>query len=99
MVIPKRSSAEDASLIESSAVTLAEEVRAERRRPIDLDTAARFLPLVARETPEDYDAWALRWLARWAAETGTATAEQAAEVTATLADLPTEPGMIDRLRL
>src|SRR5690242_11627882 len=43
------------------AVTLAEEVRAEHG-PLPLGLAARFLPLVARESPREYDAWALRWL-------------------------------------
>jgi hypothetical protein len=71
------------------AVSLAAEVA--ERRPIDLGTALRFLPLVARESPKEFDAWALRWLARWASETPAATMEQAAEVAAALADLPSEP--------
>lgn len=73
------------------ATSLADEVRIERGKPISLATALRFLPLIARESPTEYDAWALRWLARWAAETQTATAEQAAEVAASLADLADEP--------
>ena len=72
------------------AMALAEELRIEQGRPISLDLAARFLPLIARESPSEYEAWALRWLARWATETA-GTVEQAAEVAATLADLPTEP--------
>jgi hypothetical protein len=72
------------------AVTLAEELRIERRRPIDLDTAARFLPLIVRERPREFDAWALRWLARWLSETSTATTEQAAEV-ARARGTPAEP--------
>jgi hypothetical protein len=76
----------------SWAITCAAEVKR-----IDLQTALRFLPLVAAEKPEEYDAWALRWLARWASETGTATIEQAAEIAASLADLPSEPAMLDRL--
>ncbi len=79
------------------AVALAEEVRVERGKPIDLATAARFLPLVAQGVPDEYDAWALRWLGRWARETGTATIAQAAEVVASLADLPVEPKMIERI--
>jgi hypothetical protein len=79
------------------AVALADEVRMERGRPIELALAARFLPLIARASPSEYDAYALRWLARWIAETGTATIEQAAEMAASLADLPAEPGMMDRL--
>jgi hypothetical protein len=79
------------------AVTLAEEVRLERGRPIELSLAARFLPLIASASPGEYDAYALRWLARWASETATATIEQAAEVAASLADLPGEPAMLRRL--
>src|SRR5206468_3224168 len=59
-------------------------------RPVPLDVAARFLPLVAKESPREYDAYALRWLTRWASEKPQATAEQAAEVAASLADLPAE---------
>lgn len=79
------------------AVALAEELRIERGRPIDLATAARFLPLIAAASPAEYDAYALRWLARWAAETGTATIEQAAEVAASLADLPREPALMQAI--
>ena len=73
------------------AVTLAGEVSAERRRPIDLGLALRFLPLLAVQRSHDYDAWALRWLERWIEETDGATIERAAELAASLADLPTEP--------
>jgi hypothetical protein len=38
------------------AMTLAEEVRLKRGKPIPLDVAARFLPLIARESPGEYDA-------------------------------------------
>jgi len=79
------------------AVALAEEVRVERGRPIELRTAARFLPLIAAASPGEYDAYALRWLARWVAESGTATIEQAAEIAASLADLPTEPRMLQAI--
>ena len=72
------------------AITLAAEVAEDRGRPIDLDTALRFLPLVAVREPEHYDAWALRWLARWIDE-GSATIDLAAEVAWSLADLPAEP--------
>ena len=44
------------------AVALAEELRVERGRPIELETAARFLPLIAAASPGEYDAYALRWL-------------------------------------
>lgn len=79
------------------AVSLAEEVRLERGRPIELGLAARFLPLIAAASPAEYDAYALRWLARWVTETGTATIEQAAEIAASLADLPIEPAMLETL--
>ena len=72
------------------AMALAEELRRERGRPIGLALAARFLPLIARESPREYDAWALRWLARWATENA-GSAEQAAELAASLAELPAEP--------
>jgi hypothetical protein len=49
------------------------------------------LPLIAAQSPREYNAWALRWLTRWASERPMATVDQAAEVAASLADLPTEP--------
>ncbi len=79
------------------AVSLAEEVREQRGRPIELATAARFLPLIAAASPGEYDAYALRWLGRWVGETATATIEQAAEIAASLADLPVEPRMIEAI--
>ena len=80
------------------AITLAEELRHERGKPVDLDTAARFLPLIARESPGEYELWALRWLSRWLAESPTPTIERAVEVAASLAELPGEPGAVLRLR-
>jgi hypothetical protein len=77
------------------ATALAEEVRIERGKPIDLATAAGFLPLIARESPREFDAYALRWLARWINETPAATIVQAAEVAASLADLPAEPSALE----
>lgn len=50
------------------AIALASEVAEDRGRPIDLDAALRFLPIVAAREPSQYDAWALRWLGRWIAE-------------------------------
>jgi hypothetical protein len=73
------------------AAALAAELSSERRRPIDLGLALRFLPLLAAQRSGDYDAWALRWLERWIRETSGATIERAAEVAASLADLPSEP--------
>jgi hypothetical protein len=80
------------------AISLAEELRIEQRKPIPLETASRFLPLIARESPREYDAWALRWLARWMNEAGARTIEQTAEVAALLADLPEDPKAIGALR-
>ncbi len=79
------------------AIELADELRAERGRPIDLATASRFLPLIARESPREFDLWSLRWLARWVAETPSATIEQAAQVAASLADLPAEPSSLEAI--
>jgi hypothetical protein len=80
------------------AMTLASEVADERRRPIDLDLAVRFLPPVALQQPEQYDAWALRWLGRWINETPGATIARAADIAASLADLQTEPSAFEALR-
>jgi hypothetical protein len=80
------------------AIALADELRATRGRPVGLDTATRFLPLIACESPREYDAYALRWLARWLGEAGAATIERAAVVTALLAGLPRDDGALERLR-
>jgi hypothetical protein len=74
------------------AVTLAREVTEDRHgRPIDLDLALRFLPLVAEQQPEHYDGWARRWLARWMDEAPAPSISSAADVAAALTDLPMEP--------
>jgi len=78
----------DLSLAKVLAAEAAEE------RPLPLSLAARFLPLVAA-AGEDYDAWARRWLVRWLEATQRPTIEQAAELAATLADLPAEPQALD----
>jgi hypothetical protein len=78
------------------AITLAEELRIEGK-PIDLDTAARFLPLIAHESPREYDAWALRWLTRWLSESGARTIEQTADLLGLLADLPGDPDALEGL--
>jgi hypothetical protein len=83
----------------SFAIALASEVSADRCRPLDLELALRFLPLVSAEQPKHYDAWALRWLARWIAETDGATIDQAAEIAGALAELPMEPsGCLQAIR-
>jgi len=76
------------------AIAIAKEIA--RERPIGLALALRLVSLVAAEG-RDYDLWACRWLARWLAETPDATIALAAEVAATLADLPAEPQAVDSI--
>jgi hypothetical protein len=80
------------------AITLATEIAAERGKPIDLDTALRFLPTVAAKQPDAFDAWALRWLGRWIAEIPGASIDGALDVAAGLAALPVEPEAIETIR-
>jgi hypothetical protein len=77
------------------AIGIARDI-ARERRPIGLALALRLVSLVASEGA-DYDSWACRWLARWLAETPDATIALAAEVAATLADLPAEPRAVDAI--
>jgi hypothetical protein len=81
----------------STAIAISRDFASEHKRPIPLALAATLLPLVARQSPREYDAYALRWLARWAHETAAATIDQAADVAEWLADLPTEPSAIEQL--
>jgi hypothetical protein len=80
------------------AVALAAELAEDQRRPLDLATALRFLPVVAAEQPRSYDGWALRWLARWINETRGATIGHAAEVACALADAASDPLALESLR-
>jgi hypothetical protein len=80
------------------AIGHAKELAEKRGRPIDLDLALGFLPLVVAQRPEEYDGWALRWLGRWISEAPDATIERAAEVAAQLADLPAEPSALDQIK-
>jgi hypothetical protein len=80
------------------AVAAAKDVSHEYGRPIGLDLALRFLPLVAAQQLDAYDGWACRWLARWLNETPGVTIDLAAEVTASLAELPAEPAALETLR-
>jgi hypothetical protein len=77
------------------AIGIARDI-ARERRPIGLALALRLVSLVAAEGV-DYDSWACRWLARWLAETPDASIALAAEVAATLADLPAEPQAVDAI--
>ncbi|HUA75084.1 MAG TPA: hypothetical protein VL988_10050 [Solirubrobacteraceae bacterium] len=79
------------------AIGIAKDI-ARERRPIGLALALRLLALVAQQGAGDYDLWACRWLARWLSETPDTTIALAAEVAATLADLPSEPQGIEAIR-
>jgi hypothetical protein len=57
------------------AVAAAKDLSHEYGRPIGLDLAQRFLPLVATQQLDAYDGWACCWLARWLNETPGVTAE------------------------
>ena len=83
---------------EGYATTLAAEVAEDQQGPIDLDTALRFLPLVAAQQPDQYNAWALRWLSRWIEEAPGATIDAAAEVACSLADGLAEPIALESVR-
>ncbi len=76
------------------ALSLAEELRIEGK-PISLATACKFLPLVARERPGEYDHWALRWLRRWAESAS--SIHDAVDVAALLAELPSEEAALSEL--
>jgi hypothetical protein len=78
------------------AIGIAKDI-ARERRPINLALALRLVALVAMTDGSDYDSWACRWLARWLAETPDATIALAAEVAATLADLPAEPNAVEAI--
>jgi hypothetical protein len=80
----------------SIAIGIAKDI-ARERRPIGLELALRLLSLVAAERA-DYDSWACRWLTRWLGETPDASIALAAEVAATLADLPAEPQAVESIR-
>jgi hypothetical protein len=79
------------------AIALAKDIAHERGRPLGLDLALRFLPLIAAQRPEAYDEWALRWATRWMSETNGATITGAAAVVAALAELPVEPSALDSI--
>jgi hypothetical protein len=82
------------------AIGIAKDI-ARERRPIGLALALRLVSLVAAAGSAEgsgYDSWACRWLARWLGETPDATIALAAEVAATLADLPAEPRAVESIR-
>jgi len=68
-----------------SAVVLARGIARERGRALDLQLSLRFLPLVARQRPERYDSWAIRWLEQWCAQVREeAGVDEAADLAAAL---------------
>ena len=81
------------------AVILAAEVGEDTGQQLDLATALRFLPLVASQQPEQFDAWALRWLRRWIDEVSGTAIEKAAVVSAALADLPADLACLETIRV
>jgi hypothetical protein len=79
------------------ALAVARTLARERGEQLELDVMLRFLPLVAEERPESFDAWGLRWLGRWCTQlAGKATVDDAVEVTQGLAEIPldSQRGMI-----
>jgi hypothetical protein len=54
--------------------------------------------LFAAENPESFDRYASRRLSRWLSEAPSPTIEVAAELAATLADLPSEPALVEMLQ-
>jgi hypothetical protein len=72
------------------AIAAAKDCRREYGRPVNLDIAVRFLPLLAAD-PAGYNTWACRWLSRWLTETPAPTIEQAAEFAGCLESLASEP--------
>jgi len=73
------------------AIALARTLTDESARPLELDVTLRFLPLIAAERPQAFDAWALRWLTRWCAEgAGRASVDDAVEVAQGLAEIPVD---------
>jgi hypothetical protein len=71
------------------AIAVAHDTRRAHGRPIPLNIALKFLPVIARHRPEHYSAWALRWLADWLPKA--TTIDQALDVTMALAQLRSEP--------
>ena len=79
------------------AIAIARDISHERQ-PISLELALRLLALVAAQGGADYDLWACRWLARWLSEAQRPSIALAAEVAATLADIPAEPQAVEAIR-
>lgn len=69
------------------ATAIAKDIHRELGHPISLQTALRFLPLIAEDQPDSYDTWALKWVSRWVQEID-GDIDDLAEVTSALAELP-----------
>ena len=72
------------------AAAIARDFARERKHPIPLELALRFLPVAARDHTA-YDAYACRWLSRWLREAHAPAIDAAADIAGCLADLPAEP--------
>ena len=75
------------------AAAIARDFARERKHPIPLELALRFLPVAARDQTA-YDAYACRWLSRWLKESHGPSIDAAAEIAGCLADLPAEPSRL-----
>ena len=74
------------------ALALAKVIVRERGRALDLELVLRFLPLIALQRAEAFDAWTLRWLERWCGELrGRASIDDAVALAAGLAEIPVDP--------
>jgi hypothetical protein len=74
----------------AAAIELAQKYARRHGQPIPLGTAAEILPLVLRESPSEYDTYALHFLGRWITERAR-TIDEAADLAAALAELPEKP--------
>jgi hypothetical protein len=72
------------------AVVVARDYARAHGRPIPLASASKLLPLIARQSPSEYDAYALRFLDRWIDEKAR-TIDEVADLAAALAELPENP--------
>ena len=75
------------------AAAIARDFARERKHPIPLELALRFLSVAARDHTV-YDAYACRWLSRWLGEAHGPSIDVAAEIAGCLADLPAEPSRL-----
>lgn len=80
------------------AVAVAKEIEAENQgRPLPLTAWIDFLPLVAMQQPERYEAWARKWLRQYM-DTEYVTLDKYVDVADAILELRTEPAAIDTLK-